>query len=553
MSTLLIIMGCTIIISVLYHTISSAVNEAKKSRKKPDQESSTRFAKASEFLMEMGRKNQFEVTELERDDYWVTSVFTYQGGNFICNTGVDNDLLGLHFLHIAELPYTPANYEKVREVCYKYTVQFRNVKVIHSYAEEENILSIKIDIDTVPLTESDFKHNLELCFYLLEVVRQDLDKDITTEEENIVNAREERMLVDAEMAQEAEKIRTLNPNAVSPNNGTLSEYMAYLFNGEQTEDLLLLRVLSAAFVNEIRQYDKIAHFDILGSIVSGEGAEARFATDEPVVLTVETRANHYIFTLHPVKERKEYLTVRMTAVCTPHEFPQDYVPDDTYEPQAFSLLLCYVKSELPEDAEETEALPDTDYTKQVKHGYQLMQQNNFLQAIAVLTPVHKALKIRYFQLSSEEKLLYTETCYFLGFSYSDLRLYDKAYYYLEQIKDSLRSGNPYAYMMEYLVCLTNMYDPRVFEVLRYEEYEKSRMVHEIDTSEDSGTEEKQQRREQLIDFIAFLRRRKGYSQIDFGYLDDAEETFTHLLKHEGSREYAERELDYIKSIRENKS
>ena len=183
MSTLLIIIGC-VIASVLYHTIASAVHEAKKSRKKSGKESSTMFTNANDFLLEMGRKNQFEVTEINRDDDWITSVFTYQGWDFVCNTGVDGDLLGLHFPNIAELPNTPENLEKVREVCYRYTVKIRNAKVLHSHDEEENKLLIRIDIDTVPLAESEFKHYLELCFQLAYLVRQDLDKDITTEEEN---------------------------------------------------------------------------------------------------------------------------------------------------------------------------------------------------------------------------------------------------------------------------------------------------------------------------------------------------------------------------------
>ena len=47
----------------------------------------------------------------------------------------------------------------------------------------------------------------------------------------------------------------------------------------------------------------------------------------------------------------------------------------------------------------------------------------------------------------------------------------------------------------------------------------------------------------------FLQRRRGYSQINFGYLDEAADTFKHLLDHEGSREYAELELEYIETLK----
>lgn len=59
-------------------------------------------------------------------------------------------------------------------------------------------------------------------------------------------------------------------------------------------------------------------------------------------------------------------------------------------------------------------------------------------------------------------------------------------------------------------------------------------------------------RERLVDYYAFLQRRLGYSQINFGYLDDAESTFKDLLEHEKSRDYAEHELQYIESLRKQK-
>ena len=61
-----------------------------------------------------------------------------------------------------------------------------------------------------------------------------------------------------------------------------------------------------------------------------------------------------------------------------------------------------------------------------------------------------------------------------------------------------------------------------------------------------------EQRERLVDYYAFLQRRRGYSQINFGYSDDAKETFKQLLDHEGSRAYAEQELKYIEKIRNQK-
>lgn len=42
---------------------------------------------AYDFLKAMGQKNQFEIEELDRNENWITSAFSYQGGNVVCFTG----------------------------------------------------------------------------------------------------------------------------------------------------------------------------------------------------------------------------------------------------------------------------------------------------------------------------------------------------------------------------------------------------------------------------------------------------------------------------------
>ena len=506
---------------------------------------------AQDFLLEMGRKHQFEVEELERTDVWITNTFVYQGGQFVCYTGADGDELVLCFRGIASRPYTPENYEKVRNACHYMTKEYRYAKVFYRYDNEENQLDIDIRMEAIHPTEDAFMYYLKLCFEIRDEVVNGLYSTVqTTEEDHLDHNREEWMLIKSEQAHETTVIKERKPHTTEPNHGTLGEYLSYLFNGEKTEDLLSLRIQTAQGITQICQRDRIAKFDVLGSVLTGEGEKAQFASDEPIVLTVDAVTNNYIFTLHPIKACKEFLTVRMTAVCTPHEFLQDYVPDATYEPQAVSLLLCYVKTELPEVKDE-DALeqPTTNISKQVRHGRKLMQQNCYLQAIAVLTPVNKQLKSRFFNLNAKDKDLYFSTCYDLGFCYTDLRLYEKAFYYLH-----IANGcNLIDYSQEYINCLAECRDIRVFNVIDKELESINKMIDEIDQDENRGTEKLVEHREQLVNYYAFLQRRRGYSQINFGYLDDAEQTFKHLLDHEGSRKYAERELQYIETLKNNKS
>ena len=210
------------------------------------------------------------------------------------------------------------------------------------------------------------------------------------------------------------------------------------------------------------------------------------------------------------------------------------------------MRLCYVKTELPEsERQEDRELPSTNLAKQLSHGHQLMQQHGYIQAVAVLTPVFHTLKPKFFDLKDNEKEMFFSACFDLGFCYTELRQYEKAYYYL----DLANGCNRFDYSQEYFNCLANGQDIRVFRELSKETDAISKRIEEIDKDDDRGTESMMEQRNRLVDYYAFLQRRRGYSQINFGYLDDAKETFKQLLDHEGSRAYAEQELKYIEELR----
>ena len=506
-------------------------------------------ASAWEFIQRVGRNHQFEVHEMKSGDDWVEFSFSYQDGAFTGYAGTKDHELTLHYPCYFGIKRTPESFEKVRTLCQRATREFRFIKVLYTYHEQSNELDMHFLIEVPNVSEEAFMDYLKRCFSKADIIRQTLNGGhMSTEVESQDFARQERMLVDAEMQHKSKTRKQKNPLAPEPNHGTLREYIAYLFNGEDVEDMLALRIQDSKTTKYIRERDIIANFDILGAVVKGAGEEAEFADFEPVVLTLDAVKNHYVITLHPLKSRKDYLSVRMTAVCTPHEFLQDYVPNATYEPQAISMLLCYVKTELPAIEEDDEELPTTSNSKQVYHGRQLMQQNYFAQAISVLTPINKQLRANYFKLSKKDQDLYFSTCYYLGFCYTDLHLYEKAHYYLSTAQDC----NRFDYSQEYINCLAECHDPRVFKAIDDEIQATRAQLDQIDKDEDRGSEEMMSHRERLVDYYAFLQRRRGYSQINFGYLDDAADTFKHLLEHEGSREYAEHELKYIETLKKQK-
>lgn len=506
---------------------------------------------AIDFLYSMASKKQFEITEFERDEDWVTCGFEFQGGHFFCYAGAKNDELLLQYRCFESIPYTVENYEKVRTLCHRCTREYRYAKLVYSYDEKQNEIDVHVFIESIGPSEAAFMYYIALCFRVASQFHQELQSERTfTEEELMDQRRDAQKLIDAEISVEHNNHAKKYRRRVSPEYGTLGEYLSYLFNGEQVEDLLGLTIQNANGSREITQRDQIASFDILSAIIEGTGEDAAFiGASSPAVLTVDAVTNHYVFTLHPLAGGKDVLSVRMTAVCTPHEFLQSYVPDATYEPKAISMRLCYVKTELPApDTEAYEELPHTDMAAQVKHGHKLLQQQCYLQAIAVLTPIFQKLKSRYFNLSDSEKNMYYQVCYYLGFSYSDLRIFDKGFYYLNIVKNC----NRFDYSQEYINCITNSGDPCVFQVLNDEAEGIRKQLEELEKDDDRGTERMMAHEERLWKYVSFLQRRRGYAQITFGFLDDAEETFKALLKDEGSRAYAENELKYIEQLKAQK-
>ncbi len=501
-------------------------------------------------LQEVGRKHQFRVEEIKRDDNWITCSIRYQDQFFIsyCSTDTDEILIEAPAGH--PIPYSQKNFDMVRTICHKLTSESRYAKFVYQYDQERNQFYIRINLELLLPDEQTIMSQLRNYFRCAQELKDALHNPPGSAIELFDSLRDVRMLTDAELMHERDIFQAIHPHAFEPNNGTLREYISYLFNGEQVADLLSLTIQNADGTSVITQRDKIAGFNLLSAIVEGEGENAHFRGTTPAVLTIDAVTNHYVFTLHPLESNQAMLSVRMTAVCTPHEYLQDYVPDAIYVPEAVSMRLGYVRDELPPSEHEDDAeRPACNFDKQMRHGHELMQQEYYLQAITVLTPLFRKLMPKFFLLNDRKNQQFFSLCYDLGFCYTELRQFEKAFYYL----DLVRHHGRFDYSEEYFNCLVNGGDVRSYRDLRSEMDDICKQINDIDDDEDCGTEEMIERREGLVNYHAFLQRRLGIAEIHFGDLTLAERTFTQLLKHEPSHEYAEQKLKYIEQLREKKN
>ncbi|MBQ5508734.1 MAG: hypothetical protein IIT96_03125, partial [Muribaculaceae bacterium] len=131
-----------------------------------------------------------------------------------------------------------------------------------------------------------------------------------------------------------------------------------------------------------------------------------------------------------------------------------------------------------------------------------------------------------------------QLCYYIGFCYSEMGMYDRAYYYLELNRNS----GEISHCSELINVLANSGDLRAFHYLRA--YMKT--IDENFTDADEIPEN-------VKKFMSFLKRRHAYCLINAGMLDQAEKEFKELLDDPLSSDYAQGELQYIQLLREKQA
>ncbi len=528
------------------------------------------------FLKQVAKRNQFKLTTLHKSDNSALCAFKYQGGYFIVRADSKGTALLIQFARFAVLNYTHDNYIRALQICHRCNNNYCFAKFNFNYEESSNQLMFNIAIETIEPSEQVFLSYLEMCMRMANETRDYISgskqdslpetSPMPDDDEDFINLRRDLYrLAQAEMKQEEKALRKQHPRAQKPKNDSLGEYLSYLFDGEQTEDLIALSIQKDNQLEEITDSNHIADTKLLGSLVKGSGKKASFASSS-VIFNLDATANHYLFSLYPLQNEEDFLSARLTAVRTPHEYLQTPMPAPAYVPQAFSLKLCFPKKQRKQAQHPSDKArklfpdsPSANLYDQFQQAHNLIQNEFYLQAIVYLQPIYEQMKMKYWELRGRDRDLFFAVCYDIGFCYTEMRLFEKAYFYL----DITRNSNRYDCEQMYFNSLAEGRDVRIFEDLQGEIEEIRNSIHNlraenpdsedvednIDDPDNMYGDFQQAGLNRMIEYYAFLQRRLGYSQINFGYLDAAEETFRNLLKHDGSREYAEQELKRIARLR----
>ena len=168
-------------------------------------------------------------------------------------------------------------------------------------------------------------------------------------------------------------------------------------------------------------------------------------------------------------------------------------------------------------------------------GHEAFNEKRYWDALLYLENAFYLLKEKWYDhtLSDEGLDMFYHCCYLIGFCYAEMKLYQKAYYYLSFVwpLDNI------TYNYEYINSLVHAKDPRAIQAIDDE-------LDRLDAlKEEEFTEE-------TFSYYCFLLRRRAYVLTDMNRLDEAEELLKKLLKTDDRTEYIQGELDYIKQLRE---
>lgn len=185
-----------------------------------------------------------------------------------------------------------------------------------------------------------------------------------------------------------------------------------------------------------------------------------------------------------------------------------------------------------------EVLFHPQIAKEFYFGKKVMSENRFWDAIEYFNNAFNALQQKRWddQLTDEEFQTFIESSFLIGYCYYELGLFDKSYKYLEF--SAKNSKNGYKYQSEYINCLIALKDIRSCMIIEHNLELLTKKTEEDRTEYD-------------YEFFMFLLRRKAYCMIELKLYDAADDILKHILKNDPENEFAKKEIEYIKQLKNN--
>ena len=503
--------------------------------------------------------------------------FDYQGGHFIAIFYKPYNVFELLFMNVQEVPMYGLN--ETRSVLNR----FNNISIHHRffYSKDASNQMIGVHISMTCYSvdylagklESFFSTRRDVVQAIEEAVRLSHEReDIDLEADSMMGARERFLLDEQELRHQHEKFHRSSESLPV----TLSEVIAAVSGHEQWK----LRSLTVVGDTPQEVNEDVEHYPLhnaLGKVLPEAGSvpasfEHKRATliagvqDQGVKTPTEQQ-----FTLTVTADSTDgttlYYRVQVLPPVALTARDRSMPREKPLAPQAYSFLLAYDLTDPSKKLAEFDymwkeaQIKDRDKNARLSDeeellcqmvdpndgfnaywGRRYINEGRYFEALRHLRNAYRGMRIDYFAMDDAGKEAYFEICYLIGLCYNELGMYENAYFFAEQLRESSRLS----YCKELVNTLVNAGDIRAFHII-------DRMVMTITSEYESEEEYLDDAPNHVKRFMNFLRRRRAYASIDYFDYDHAEKEFKALLDDPESHDYAIGQLAYIKRMREEQA
>lgn len=517
-----------------------------------------------------------------KDDERDIGRYTYQSGHFNVSMEKGNPYLRLSYLFFFETDI--AEIEQVRTVCNLCNLNSDTARIVYSLDDKNAKVALHV-INVFPIAANGMKDELQRSMaeafrwqnaYLakyMELGNENDKKHVTDNEKaNAQHARSLQLIRKQEMthqdagpdchetAESRTELRSLLSTAMGltdivPIRLTLAigDKLTVMDN---PDDILAYRV-SAPIIN--------------GSTVSNESATGRLDFYDP---RDPVTPRHLTLDFEHEESDADTLYYRVTMTLTPMSISNTVNKDsERHSKQTTSVLLGldltpaqeriahfrYVWKEAmgklqngdTKDMSDEEKVIAATHDSRLAYNYHI-GRSLYLQARyhEALLPLGDAFRETAKRHNNARDRNTTETlnelAYLIGCCHMALHQYDRACYYLQLTLPTTHRS----YSEAYINCLVNGNDHRALDILNGL-LGSFQMMNEQAANEEENDANSQTipEKEQMADFINFIKRRKAYLLVSLQRYDEAERLLKQLLDDPANSDFALNELAYIQKSR----
>ena len=497
--------------------------------------------------------------------------YTFQSGHFGIRIFSKHPQVELSYLFFAEAEMKDINI--VRHVCNHFNLNSTGPRFSYTINEETNIIDMHI---LTPLLLDDDRAKdilssamVDMFLWQNSFIRSltDVKKDAKSSATSDLEWSEKEVARDFFLLREQELRHQKKGTEWRQNDkeaATLKQWMDKVFG---LVDVVFSELMVVTdIVTVINDRESIASYNLSDTLI----ADGAFVRQKAVLDLV------FFLPAHPTTRRRMTFSIQQADGCEDVLYYQVVatllpLPSGIGRPlhskevqvQSHSVLLAYdlrstkqlqdefvymwkeakskvangEENQLTEEQRLIANVESVDAARFVYRSRTLHRQKRYYEATSCLENAYRLLNSNIDKKSLEERNLFLEVCYMLGFCYNELQQYDRAYYYLTFVTGVNRT----LYAEEYVNCMIYLGDYRSLMTI-------DGILEDLHNSivEDEEGEVEQS----VHPFLQFLYRRKAYVLVELHRFDEAEEMLRQMIDDPESGDFALDELAYIQQLRE---